>query len=436
MKLSPSHKFVLIGGVLITLATQAQGQWKDRRFLGAGGESNIATDAKGNVYVTAHQPCKVFVSHDWGATFPTQHEFPDAYCDMNVITWPNGNVNVAFIRQNLAGLGVYLSNDKGATFEKGSALDGPLDREWMAPNLVNNELYMDYSHGFIGGPKSTGVFLAASTDQGKTFTERSRVDAEPDGDYPVDPYLQTSSDGRIYAMWSTSKDYNLIDKFDFSYSTDNGKTFQGHRFIGALHKTRGDCQERWVLGCISATGPKTVLAVYPDYAEMTYHGKPYHPLLLYYRMSTDGGETFTSPQPITPKEELDANIKNFEEHKRGETNYPYYIQTLPWTCVDPSGRFYIAYEDNREGQSVLNDANLDVWQVRFASLAKPDEHFSVSERVSDNTTSKRPPLDFLSCAADGKNAYVAWTQVPNTNTDWAFSGDLYIGHRPITEASH
>ncbi len=421
----------------LLLVSSGFAQWTDRKELGDGGESSVATDGKGEVYVAMHQPGQLYTSRDWGASFGDRKSYDNCFCDMDVLAWPNGDMNLSFILHDndtdkSLGFGSYFSNDNGMTLQKGTGPTGELDREWMAPNLTNGELYMDYSNGFIGGPKSIGVFLAASTDHGKTFEQRSRVDKEPAGDGPVDPYLCSSSDGRIYAMWSTTHDQNLIDRFDFAYSTDGGRTFQGHQTIGTLTPSLGDTQERWILGCIAAAGPKTVIALYPNYTKEVVNGVETHPLLDYYRISTDGGETFSAPKLVTPQAELDANLKSFAASKHSD-NVGIYVQTLPWFCADSKGRFYIAYQDNRDGQVQPEGSNQYVgkWHVRFAGMSSPDAGFGTSERVSDDVICYRPPLDFLSCAADGKNAYVTWTETPSTVPTWAFSGKTFIARKPL-----
>jgi len=416
---------------LALLSAFANAQWSDVKQLGQGGESTVATDGKGNVYATAHEPCTLYMSRNWGATFSEKKDFPDGFCDIHVYAWPNGQVNVSFLKANVSGISAYYSKDSGKTIAKGVALDGPLDREWLAPNLANGETYFDFSRGYIGGPKSEGVFLAASTDGGKTFAQRSRIDKEPAGDYPVDPYLVTSSEGRIYGMWTTSRDYNTIDKFDFAYSTDNGHTFTGQQTLATLHKNLGDTQERWMLGCITAFGKGKVCVVYPNYAQIKVDGKDYTPMLLYYRYSSDGGATFSPEQTVSSTNEIEKAIRHFDSFKATDQNFGFYVQTLPWLCTDPYGRFYIAYQDNRTGQGKIKDADIDRWAVRFARSNDPSKGFAFSEQVSKPVTSIRPPLDFLSCSADKKYAYISWTEAPDVPTGWPFTGNLWFGRKPI-----
>jgi hypothetical protein len=421
------HWRTTILAVALALTATADAQWKDRKQLGRGGESSIATDGKGNLFATSHQPSQLFVSRDFGASWEKTKDFAAAICDLHVIASPDGKVFVAYMKSG--GLTVWSSADSGKTLTEGKSHDGPFDREWLALNPVNNELYMDYSHGYIGGPASEGVFLAASKDNGKSFERRSRVDKEPATSYPVDPYLQTGTDGRIYAMWGVSKDKNTIDSFALSFSADSGKTFQGHTTIGKMHKEWGDTQERWMLGSLTAVGKSTVVAFYPDYAEVVVDGRSYYPLLHYYRVSTDGGKTFSDPKPITPQSEIEAGIRSVAAKSGGDTKQRY-IQTLAWSCAGPDGRVHVAWQDNRAGQTDVNGTKLDQWHVRFATSDDLSKGFGPSDQVSDTIAAGRPPLDFLSCTVDSNRAYVIWTEEPNTPPAvWPFSGNLYVARK-------
>jgi len=422
--------------VLITLVLglSARAQWKDRVSLGNGGEPKIATDGKGNVFATCHLPCKVYVSRDWGATFGEPFALKDAFCDVDVLAWPDGRVNLVAIKNGVSGLLPWYSTDSGAKFESGKGLDGPLDREWLACNPTSGEVYWNYSHGYIGGPKSKGIFLAASSDGGKTFVERSRIDKPADGVFAVDPYLANNPDGRLYAMWATSVDYNTVVSFEFASSSDGGRTFTGHQSLAEFDAKRGDIQERWMLGSLVSAGKDGVYMVYPDYVDVPLDGKVHKAFVLHWRASGDGGKTFSKGIPVTPEKELHEAIRSFAKAKTAEENFPYYIQTLPWLCSDPSGNVHLAFQDNRRGQKKVDEVTMGLWQVRFSSCFNQKQGFGVSEQVSEPFASRRPPLDFISCAADAKRVYVIWVETPDSKATWNFSGNLYVGRRILPKA--
>ncbi len=429
------HRHLFLGALLAATATSALAQWTDRISIGKGGEPTIATDGKGNVYATGHLPCGLFVSRDWGATFAPAKQFPNGFCDIHLFAWPDGRVNISFIKPGVSGLTSWFSTDNAKTLTEGKGVDGPLDREWLVGNPVNNEVYMDYSNGYIGGPKSKGVFLAASSDGGKTFQERGRADNEKPGSYAVDPHIACSADGKIYAMWLASTDYNNIDGVGISVSTDGGKTFTNHQRVADYHKSWGDCQERWMLGCLAASGKDTLAVAYADYGEYLVDGETYHPLLAYYRVSKDGGKTFSAPKTVSSSADIVASIRGFNARKKDNINLPFYLQTLPWICADPSGRIHIAYEDNRSGQGEINGKAFDKWQVRFATMSDMSKGFGPSEQVSEDVLCNRPPLDFISCAADSKRAYIIWVETPGAAQGWAFSGDLKVARKILPSAS-
>lgn len=398
-------------------------QWTDVKPIGTGGESFVAVDGKGNVYVTAHQPGQLLTSRDFGDTFGKPFTFKDALGDFHVVTWGEGRVHVTYMSDKVDGIQSWFSKDAGRNLIEGDTFLGPYDREWIAVNPKTNEVYFDYSDGYIGGPDSKGIYFAASAD-GKTFVRRSRIDNEPIGHYAVDPYLTNTPEGKLYAAWEVSSDKDTIDSFGFAMSDDGGKTWKHRQRIAEIHKKLGDTQERWMLGGILAVGEDTVIVYYPDYAEV---GSA-HPLLLHYRMSKDGGATFGDARTLLPRAEIEKAVQEYVRKSEGE-NFPLYIQSLAWMCADPSGNVHAVFQDNRSGQTMLKDEALNQWSVRYTTLAKGQEAFSESEKVSRDYTARRPPLDFMSCAADSTRLYVTWTESTHPDGDWEFSGKLMLGRK-------
>jgi len=186
-----------------------------------------------------------------------------------------------------------------------------------------------------------------------------------------------------------------------------------------------------MLGAIACYGTKSVLAMYTDYKEVPVEGKIYKPLLIYYRLSTDGGQTWGDARTVSSSEEIEESIRKFETKKINNVNVAQYMQTLPWVCADAYGRYYTVYEDNRTGQAMHQDAALDKWGVRVATMEVGGDSFGISDAVSKPYIAKRPPLDFISCAADRHRLYVSWTESPGFSGDWDFTGELYLGRKII-----
>jgi len=425
---------------LCSCALPCIAQWSDVRQIGIGGESVIASDDAGNVYVASHIPCSLWQSHDWGDKFQRTFRFPDALGDMALYLRPGKKVDVSFLRSAIDGVGTWYSLDGGATFQKGQNVVGPLDREWLTSNS-NGDLFMDYTNGYIGGPKSKGLFLNLSRNDGQTFKKIGRVDREKPGSYAVDPYIAMTSKNRLICMWATSTDYDTIDTFKLAYSDDNGKQFSKPLTVADFPKTvdgqKVYVQERWMLGCILTVGGDKVAVVYPHYAGVPVDGKKELAFLLYYKVSFDGGQTFGEGRSLLPQDEVVAAVRSYRAHKLAEETHPYYIQTLPWLCADPTGRVYLAFTDNRGGQSRFKNNILNRWQVRSSTCFNLHDGFTWSEQVSHMYDSKRPPEDFLSCVADSKMLYISWTENPGVTEDWplatfaSFTGNLYVGRKRL-----
>jgi hypothetical protein len=405
-----------------------------------GGESTVASDGKGNVYVTSHLPCSLWESHDWGNTFDRTFRFADSLGDMFVYLRPPDKVNITYIRAAINGLSSWYSVDGGVTLVKGKNVDGPLDREWVTSNAAG-DLFMDYSNGYIGGPKSKGLFLAESKDDGASYRQITRVDREQPGSYAVDPYIAMLNGKRLFCMWATSQDYDTIENFRIAYSDDNGRTFSEPNTVVEFPKDvdsrRVDDQERWMLGDILTVGKDKVVVVYPKYEKVNVDGKDEIAFLLNYKTSFNGGKTFDTGRSVLSMDEVAVAIRSYRSGKLAEETHPYYIQTLPWLCADPHGRVYLAFTDNRAGQSRYKGTTLNKWQVRCASCDFLDKGFTWSEQVSELYDATRPAEDFLSCTADGKMLYITWTENKNAVDDWPnagfdlFTGALYVGRKKI-----
>src|SRR5579884_3180464 len=100
----------------LTLASFAAAQW-DVKKIGHGGESSIASDGEGNVYVTCHLPSNLYISRDWGNSFDRSFRFVNSLGDMFVLARPHKAVNVTTIRSKLDGIASWYSVDGGREFK-------------------------------------------------------------------------------------------------------------------------------------------------------------------------------------------------------------------------------------------------------------------------------------------------------------------------------
>ncbi|MBX7132721.1 MAG: glycoside hydrolase [Fimbriimonadaceae bacterium] len=397
-------------------------QWPEIKKIGTGGEPYVATDGTGNVYLTCHQPCQLFASNDWGGNWRNVQTFGDALGDLQVIAPRPSTAFVVYMFTSVNGLQVWNTFDAAKTMNRVGSVQGPYDREWLAMSQASTDLFLTYSDGYIGGPKSKGIFVQKSSDMGKTFQDRVRMDNEAEGSYAVDPYLTALDDGTLVGMWAASKDYNLVDAYRTAVSRDGGKSWTDHQTMGTVRKDLGDAQERWMLGGICGSGKNVVVSYYMDYQAVTLEKLTNNALVVMYRVSKDGGKTFGSPKRVTALSEFSPSVKSVGEGV-------VYRQTMPWMAADPSGKIHLVYEDNRAGQGDINGKKYSKWHVRYAVMSDLDKGFTASERVSNDYVAERPPLDFICLAADAKNVYATWVEAPNAVGGWRFSGDLWVGRK-------
>ena len=419
--------------VAFLLPVFASAQWADVKQLGTGGEAFVAADGKGNVYVTSHLPAQLLTSRDFGKTFEKPFNFRNALGDLHVLTWGEDRLHLVYMYGQAEGLKSWFSTDAGKTLTEGQPYPGPYDREWIAVNPKTNEVYLTYSDGYIGGPDSKGIYLASSNDGGKYFARRSQIDKEPAGKFAVDPYLVNTPNGRLFSAWAVSSDKDTIESYKFAMSDDGGKTWQRRQVIAETHKALGDTQERWMLGGILSVGEDTVICYYQDYNEVEVGGRKHRPLLTLYRISKDAGETFSEPRTLTSKTEIEKSIAGYDRGKKADKNFPIYIQSLPWMCADPAGNIHAVFQDNRAGQSWFEGEPLNLWSVRALSMEAGKDAFGESEKVSQEYIARRPPLDFMACAADATRLYIVWTESTNPKGEWEFSGKLMFGRKNFTK---
>lgn len=408
----------------LAASSAALAQWTDIKKIGSGGEPTIAADNFGNVYVTSHQPSQLFVSRDWGSNYTKVQDFTDSLGDVQVLAPRKDMAFVVYMYQRVDGLQVWSTVDAAKTMTKVGSVKGPYDREWLTMSPASTDLFLTYSDGFIGGPKSKGVFVEKSTDMGKTWGQRVRADNEAEGSYAVDPYITSLDDGTLVSMWAASSDYNLIDAYRTSVSHDGGKTWGDFQTVGTVRKDLGDAQERWMLGGICSSGKSTVVAYYMDYQAITLEKTTNNALVVMYRVSKDGGKSFGAPKRITSLAEISSAVKSVGDGV-------VYRQTLPWMAADPSGRIHVAYEDNRAGPADVKGKKVSKWHVRYSVMSELDKGFAESERVSNDYSAERPPLDFICLTADAKNVYATWVETPDALGGWRFSGDLWVGKKPL-----
>lgn len=429
-RLTPSIPAPALGTVVRMPQQANQGPWSVTK-LGRGGEPFVSSDDRGTVYFSSHLPTQVFVSRDWGSTVKLSRDFKDSLGDMVVQALPNGAVTVSYMTGYDKGMKTQFSTDYGASFKAGNAPSGrPLDREWMVYDAKRDLLYMIYSDGYIGGPPSKGVFLSVSNDKGLTWKEVSRVDNEPEGNYPVDPHIAISDDGKLYGFWTVTKDRDTIESYRTSVSEDQGKSWSHHQTIADLPHNFGDRQERWMLGGLASYGTNKVTAFYVAYRTVDLDATSQLSLSAVVRTSQDGGKTFGNPLYLSdPIESRRAARQVAMANQAIPTDFPW-IQVMPWATYDHKGNLHALWFDNRIGATSQLSKPASVWQLRYVTVVDGKVK-GASAPVSQTFAASRPAMDFICATADSKFLYATWSQNSNSVRGWDFTGDLYIGRLPL-----
>lgn len=429
-RLNPTVPKPVVGTVVTLPQTANRGAWTISK-IGRGGEPYVSSDDAGTVYFSSHLPTQIFVSRDWGSTLKLSRDFKDSLGDMVALAMPKGAVTVSYMTGYDKGMRTQVSSDYGASFKQGAAPSGrPLDREWMVYDEKRNRLYMIYSDGYIGGPASKGVFISVSEDKGLTWKEISRVDNEPEGNYPVDPHIAISDDGKLYGFWTVTKDRDTIESYRCSVSQDQGKTWSNHQTVADLPHDFGDRQERWMLGGVASYGKDTVSAFYVAYRTVDLETVNQLSLSAVVRTSTDGGKTFSAPLYLSDAIESRRAARQMAgSNTAAQTNIPW-IQVMPWAAYDSKGNLHALWFDNRVGATMKLGRPASTWQLRYVSVVDGKVKGS-SLPVSDAFTAARPAMDFICATTDRKNLYAIWSQNENSLRGWDFTGDLWYGRMPL-----
>lgn len=398
---------------LITTTTPLP-DWEVKEILTAG-QPMLAANDKGVVYIAHHQPGGMLISRDWGATFGEARTFSDALSDVR-ITAAGDRLQLNYLCTGAAGIRNYYSFDAGKSLRDGGKILGDMDRATIVNNPKTADLILLTSLGYPGGPTSQGILAYRSTDFGRSFTKSGRADEMEVGIQAVDPNLAVGSDGTLYATWATTKNGSTLSSIVFASSSNGGKTWKNRTELAQL-STKGDTQERWMLGGLLASGNR-VIAYYPDYVEKEIGGEKHQILLTHLRISEDGGGSFGPEQIATPAEELDGILKV----------QPNYRQTMPAMALDAAGKLHLAYVDNREGTS-SQDKRMTNWSVRYAFLGDNAKNPAMSETVAPSFSSVRAPLELIGCAVDSKFLYVSWSQNPGSTEDLDYRGALMFARK-------
>lgn len=250
------------------------------------------------------------------------------------------------------------------------------DKEWVALNPKNNNLYMTWTQFDAYDSKDPADFsfivFSKSTDGGETWSDPKQISFVPgdcrDNDQTAEGAVPAvGPNGELYVAWSRN------DSIWFNYSLDEGKTwltkeqFITQQPVGWVIKIPGiyRCNGLPVTAC-DISGGEHNGTIYVNWADQR-NGTNNTDIWLI--KSTDGGKTWTTPVKV--------NNDNSGKH-----------QFLTWLTIDQTnGYVYCVFYDRRNHD---DDRSTDV----YLAVSKDGGDTFENIRISESPFRPNPKIFF------------------------------------------
>lgn len=311
--------------------------------------------------------------------------------------------------------------------------------------------------------RSTGAYVAMSTDGGRTFGTTVAAALTTDSAEIDKPYLaiDTGTDSRAGALYVcyTSFDTQRIPTVHLAHSDDRGQTWQSVPVSSDVGHE-----------CSVAVGPDgSVYVAYERFDPMTATTNP-TPVAEVIAHSTDGGATFGPPAQVGPMtssqgvvdyfgsvavDESSANRgaiyaayesgvgnvghtvlfsrslndgASWSTPQRVADSSPSVPTFMPWIAVAPNGRVDVVYADQRNTGSFGFDAYLTSSNDGGAVFG-PSARLSPSSAAWDGVRLDPGwPGDYFGLASTNAHTYAVWNAaIPPAATAQLFMSDVSVG---------
>jgi hypothetical protein len=290
------------------------------------------------------------------------------------------NANNIFIGANTDyGMGYYSSFNAGTSYGGGDIIPGSVYYS-TNPYVAHNNtgaLYYNYLDDYIVTDRSfnNGVnWGGRMVVPSSTLYDMNTMAAD---NTPASPFY-----GRIYVAWSN---FNLTQpRIYLSYSTDEGLTFSSSQPIGSPQVNHYEQGAKIV---VAPNGTVYCLWATPNVANSNVEDK------IAFTKSTDGGVTWSAPTyPITIN-----GIRGFLMPNGIRVN------SFPSAAINSSGNIFVTWT-----QRNLAPAGTDA-DICFSFSNNGGTTFSTPTRVNDDAMS------------NGKNQFLPWVAVDNSNNNIAIA---------------
>lgn len=235
------------------------------------------------------------------------------------------------------------------------------------------EVYVAWLDARDGGKGTFSVYVAKSTDKGKTFGPNIRV---ADSACPCcRPAIAVGAHGEVHVAWRKVFDGNIRDMI-VATSTDHAETFAPPVRVA---------EDNWVLNACPDSGP--TMAVANGKLFIAWHTEIEDRAMIHLAVSSDGGRSFGETQ-----------------HASGDVQDPNH----PVLKSAPDGQITLAFQ----GRGANSESDWSVTQP-FVVRVSPDGAVTKPVAIHSSNSATYPDI----AAGSGGVIYVAWTKTQGDDGD-------------------
>ncbi|UCG68564.1 MAG: exo-alpha-sialidase [Thermoplasmata archaeon] len=318
------------------------------------------------------------------------------------------------------GIFVAKSTDGGKTFNQinilAAAMQAPIsfhDKEWMAVDMNNGNVYVVWVVFTLYSLAT--VLFSRSTDNGNSYSLPPMVISE----YQAlevgsqGSTIQVTPDGRVHISWI---DFNQ-GQVRYTYSTNEGQSFSTPQSIADVNPIpyaleNGDYRTPTLLmSAVDLSDTNTSGYLYITWNDYRYGDAD---ILLIY--SWDNGQTWSEPVRVNNDEEGNGHDQFFSA-----------------VAVSPQGWVHMVFYDRRDDEN-----NTLIWAY-YAISKNGGENFTVNMNMSDESfdgnNAPHPFIgDYIGICATNTAAYAVWCDTRD-GTPESGSSEIYFGAVDFSDGS-
>ncbi len=311
-----------------------------------------------------------------------------------------GNVYVAWVEIYSRPGGIYFarSTDQGKIWSAKTKVDdntGWHEQNW--PNIAvdgGGNLYLVWGDTRDG---KYSIYFAKSTDGGATWSADIKISDQTSDADACPPSLAVDVSGNLFVVWNDNRNSGNWDVY-FSKSMDGGANWSPSVRINDVAGTNRHGSQRVI---VDNSG--YLYAVWDDGRDEPYDPYNDHPHNIYSSTSVDGGVTWS------------GNVRVNDQIGSVGPSGP------PGLTVDTSGNLYAIWVDTRDAAPYTGYS-----RVYFSKSTDGGAHWSANVRVGDNPTNSWEAYTVGFVIDTDGNLYATWAdnRVDPPGISWDY--DVYF----------